>query len=74
MEKRVLLENLEVVHLAVDELVDGGLILEVDPNAIANRVLMRQSETASGETNVAELSVAQALEAARKQISRSFAA
>ena len=70
----MLLENLEVVHLAVDELVDGGLILEVDPNAIANRVLMRHSETASGEANVAELTVAQALEAARKQISRSFAA
>eukprot|EP00511_Aplanochytrium_stocchinoi_P000187 CAMPEP_0204822280 /NCGR_PEP_ID=MMETSP1346-20131115/463_1 /ASSEMBLY_ACC=CAM_ASM_000771 /TAXON_ID=215587 /ORGANISM="Aplanochytrium stocchinoi, Strain GSBS06" /LENGTH=178 /DNA_ID=CAMNT_0051948393 /DNA_START=381 /DNA_END=917 /DNA_ORIENTATION=+ len=72
MEKRVLLENLELVLLAVDELVDGGLILESDPNAIANRVLMRNAE--GGETNVAELTVSQALESARKQLARSFAA
>lgn len=72
MEKRVLLENLELVLLAVDELVDGGLILEIDPSAIANRVLMRKAET-SGEPNVAELTVSQALETARKQLARSFA-
>mmetsp|Transcript_13018 Transcript_13018/g.15800 ORF Transcript_13018/g.15800 Transcript_13018/m.15800 type:complete len:179 (+) Transcript_13018:400-936(+) len=72
MEKRVLLENLELVLLAVDELVDGGLILESDSSAIANRVLMHNADP--GETNVAELTVSQALESARKQLARSFAA
>lgn len=30
-----------MVLLAIDELVDAGKILEIDPSAIANRVLMR---------------------------------
>ena len=36
-----LTENLELLLLAMDELVDKGMILETDPLAVANRVLMR---------------------------------
>jgi hypothetical protein len=41
MERRVLLENLELLLLTLDELIDGGIILEIDSIAIANRVLMK---------------------------------
>jgi hypothetical protein len=41
VEKILLLENLELLLLAMDELVDKGMILETDPLAVANRVLMR---------------------------------
>ena len=35
VEKRAALENLDLVLLTIDELIDGGIILETDPNAIA---------------------------------------
>ena len=38
LDRRTLLDNLASVLLTVDELCDGGKILEVDPSAIANRV------------------------------------
>jgi hypothetical protein len=40
IEKRVMFDNLSYIILALDELVDAGVILEVDPAAIANRVMM----------------------------------
>ena len=44
VEKRAALENLDLVLLTIDELIDGGIILETDPNNIANRVTMRGAE------------------------------
>lgn len=41
IDRRTLLDNLALVLLSIDELVDAGKILEIDPSAIANRVLMR---------------------------------
>ena len=41
VEKQSILENLELILLTLDELVDGGVILEMDPLKIANRVLMK---------------------------------
>ncbi|GAA96803.1 uncharacterized protein L969DRAFT_97145 [Mixia osmundae IAM 14324] len=38
VEKRSVLENLDLVVLALDETVDDGIILETDSNAIASRV------------------------------------
>lgn len=38
VEKRAILENLDLVVLALDETVDNGIILETDPVAIASRV------------------------------------
>eukprot|EP00924_Labyrinthula_sp_SR-Ha-C_P008252 augustus_masked-scaffold_11-processed-gene-7.60-mRNA-1 protein AED:0.12 eAED:0.13 QI:0/0/0/1/1/1/2/0/391 len=68
LSKKNLLMSLDVVLLAVDELVDGGLILEVDPRLIAQRVLMKDGSGGdAGEVNVGEMTVAQAWETARKQ-------
>ncbi|TFJ99039.1 phosphatidylinositol 4,5-bisphosphate 5-phosphatase A [Platysternon megacephalum] len=44
VEKRALLENMEGLFLAVDEIVDGGVILESDPQQVVHRVAVRVSE------------------------------
>lgn len=41
MDRRTILDNLELAMLTIDELVDGGTILETDSQAITNRVMMR---------------------------------
>jgi hypothetical protein len=38
VDKRTVIENYDLVSLAVDELVDDGIILETDPVVIASRV------------------------------------
>ncbi|XP_029062057.1 coatomer subunit zeta-1 isoform X1 [Monodon monoceros] len=47
VEKRALLENMEGLFLAVDEIVDGGVILESDPQQVVHRVALRVSRTVS---------------------------
>lgn len=37
-DKRTILENYDLVSLAVDEIVDDGIILETDPIVVASRV------------------------------------
>jgi coatomer subunit zeta len=68
-EKRTALENLDLVLLAIDELIDGGVILETDPNVIASRVSMRGVD---GEVPITEQSFIQAFASAREQISRNL--
>lgn len=41
MDRRTILDNLELTMLTIDELVDAGTILETDSQAIVSRVLMR---------------------------------
>ena len=69
MEKRTVLENLDLVLLTLDELVDGGVILETDSNVIANRVSMRGAD---GDTPLAEQSFTQALASAKEQLTRNL--
>ncbi|BFZ63366.1 Golgi-to-ER vesicle coat component [Saitoella coloradoensis] len=38
VDKRTILENYDLVTLAVDEIIDDGIILETDPQTIASRV------------------------------------
>ena len=70
VEKRTILENLEYLFLLVDELVDGGIILETDPRALASRVLMKGSD--GNTTPASELTIGQAMGVVREQISKSF--
>ena len=69
LEARALLENLETVMLAVDELVDGGIILETDPSNIANRVQMRGVE---GSQPITEMSTSQAISSITDQLFKSM--
>jgi hypothetical protein len=55
VEKRALFENLDVVLLALDEICDGGIILEADPNAVVSRVAIRTDDIPIGEQTVAQV-------------------
>jgi len=68
MESRNMLDNLETVMLAVDELVDGGIILEIDPQSIVNRVLMRGDDAQP----ITDMSVSQAIATAKDQLFKSM--
>jgi len=43
-DKRNLMDNFDTLLLTIDELIDGGMILETDPNTIVNRVGMKGSD------------------------------
>ena len=55
-------ENLETAMLCVDEVVDGGAILETDANAVANRVQMRGVE---GGQPITDMTASQAVARSR---------
>ena len=63
VEKRILLRHLDSGFLVVDEIIDGGVIMGVDPTSVADRIVMR------GEANpITEQTVAQVLQSAKDQI------
>ncbi|KAJ2813378.1 Golgi-to-ER vesicle coat component [Coemansia sp. 'formosensis'] len=45
VDKRNILDNLDMVVLALDEAVDDGIALETDPNVIASNVSKRGNDT-----------------------------
>lgn len=67
VEKITVLEQLEKVLITVDELVDGGVVLETDPNIVTNRVSMRGADS---EIPLAEQSLSQVMAAAREAATR----
>jgi hypothetical protein len=69
VDKRTMLENLDYVLLALDELVDGGVILEADSAVIANRVAMKGADS---DIPLSEQTISQALQTAKEQITRSL--
>lgn len=48
VDKRTMLDNLELILLAIDETLDHGHIMELDSASIVGRVLMRGNGTGSG--------------------------
>ncbi|EWM22756.1 hypothetical protein NSK_005892 [Nannochloropsis salina CCMP1776] len=71
VDRRSLLDNLDLLMLTVDELVDGGIILETDSSAIVARVLMRG---VSGGQNVplADMTISQAFASAKDSFIKSM--
>jgi len=63
VEKRALLDNMDGVFLAVDEICDKGIILESDPSAVCQRVSFRSDDIPLGEQTVASV-----LQSAKEQI------
>ncbi|XP_015792253.1 coatomer subunit zeta-1 [Tetranychus urticae] len=63
VEKRTLLENLDVVILAIDEICDGGIMLEADPAAVVQRVAIKPEDIPLGEQTVSQI-----LQSAREQL------
>jgi len=63
VEKRSLIDNMDGVLLAVDEICDNGIILECDAIAIAQRISFRSDDLPLGEQTVASV-----LQSAKEQI------
>ncbi|XP_041038394.1 coatomer subunit zeta-1-like [Carcharodon carcharias] len=57
VEKRTLLDNMEAVFLAIDEIVDEGVILESDPQPVVQRVALRADDVPLTEQTVAQVSL-----------------
>ncbi|CAH0772552.1 unnamed protein product [Bemisia tabaci] len=55
VEKRNVMENLDIVMLAMDEICDGGIILEADPISVMQRVAVRTDDIPLGEQTVAQV-------------------
>ena len=84
LERRVLMDNLELLLLTIDEIIDGGIILETNSSSIASRVLMRSTGASGGEGRgagrkgstdaapIGEFTMGSALAAAKQQLRGSF--
>uniref|UniRef100_A0A8C8SAZ0 Coatomer subunit zeta n=1 Tax=Pelusios castaneus TaxID=367368 RepID=A0A8C8SAZ0_9SAUR len=55
VEKRSLLDNLDGAFLVVDEIVDGGVILESDPQQVIQKVNFRVDDSPLSEQSVAQV-------------------
>ncbi|KAG1371658.1 coatomer subunit zeta-2 [Cocos nucifera] len=69
VDKRTALENLDLILLCLDEIVDGGIILETDANVIAGKVATQSLE---GVGSLSEQTISQALATAREHLARSL--
>ncbi|CAD7082824.1 unnamed protein product [Hermetia illucens] len=63
VEKKTVMENLEIIMLAFDEICDGGIILDADPSSVVKRVDLRNDDIPIGEQTVAQV-----LQSAREQL------
>lgn len=69
VDKREALENLDLILLCLDEIVDGGIILETDANSIAGKVA---SNAIDSGAPLSEQTISQALATAREHFTRSL--
>ncbi|KAL7597961.1 coatomer subunit zeta-1 [Lactuca sativa] len=69
VDQREALENLDLIYLCLDEIVDGGMILETDGNMIAGKVATHSIDEGSP---LSEQTITQALAAAREHLTRSL--
>jgi len=67
VEKRTVMDNLGVILLAMDEICDGGIILEANANEVVSRVAIRNEDVPIGEQTVDQV-----LQTAKEQIKWSF--
>jgi coatomer subunit zeta len=55
VEKKYLLDNLDAVMLALDEICDNGVILESDPAQVAQRVSLKQDDVPLDQQTVVDV-------------------
>lgn len=70
-DKRTIIENYDLVSLAIDEIVDDGIILETDPVIVASRVSRPpvQDITAVKGIDLSEQGLLNAWEFGKRQLS-----
>lgn len=69
IDQQRLLENLDFLLLVIDELVDGGILLETDPQILAERVALKGPE--EDDLPITEQTVSQVIDQA-SEFARSF--
>lgn len=72
VEKKTVLENLDLVLLAIDELCDGGVVLETEPAVIASRATMRGVDGESAGGAPEQQTFSKALASAKEHLARSL--
>lgn len=72
VEKKTLLDSLDIIMLAVDEICDGGIILEADPTAVVQKVALRADDIPLGEQTVAQRKAITAATATNKNVKNFF--
>lgn len=72
VEKRVLLENMDIVMLSLDECIDNGIILENDERLIVSRVNVKRSSDGGEGIQFNEQTLTNALLSARESLARSL--
>ncbi|KAL2462454.1 Coatomer subunit zeta-1 [Forsythia ovata] len=70
VEQREALENLDLILLCLDEIVDGGMILETDGSIIAGKAAT--SSNMDDGASLSEQTISQALATAREHLTRSL--
>ena len=55
VDKKSLCDNMEVIMLAMDEMIDNGMIMESDAQQIISRVALRSDDIPLGEQTVAQV-------------------
>lgn len=51
-DKRTIIENYDLITLAIDEIVDDGIILETDPMVVSSRVSRAPAQDAPNMKNI----------------------
>jgi len=79
LDSHTMMEKLDVVLLVLDELVDGGVILEIESSAIVNRVGMKGADGSGASSAMpgapgASTTPQQALLSFKEQMTRAFKA
>ncbi|KAI0512096.1 coatomer subunit zeta-2-like isoform X2 [Dendrobium catenatum] len=69
VDKRTALENLDLILLCLDEIIDGGIILETEASVIAGKTT---SDSLDGMSSLSEQTISQALATAREHLARSL--
>ncbi|XVF52152.1 hypothetical protein PTKIN_Ptkin04bG0241800 [Pterospermum kingtungense] len=69
VDKREALENLDLILLCIDEIVDGGIILETDADVIAGKVA---SHSMDADAPLSEQTISQVFATAREHLTRSL--
>ncbi|KAJ9690920.1 hypothetical protein PVL29_013191 [Vitis rotundifolia] len=69
VDKKEALENLDLILLCLDEIIDGGIVLETDANVIAGKVA---SHSLDSGAPLSEQTISQALATAREHLARSL--
>ncbi len=71
VDKKSVLESYDLVLLAMDEIVDGGIILEIDPQQVAQRVTMR-GEDGGASLSLSDQTLSQAFASAKEQFAKNL--